>query len=546
MGKPKQARKSSAPAAQVSRAPYALLAAVLLFFAVARFRLREIPLERDEGEYAYAGQLLLPGVPPYKLAYNMKLPGTYLAYALIMAFFGQTPAGIHLGLLLVSSATTVLIFFLAKRLFDSTVAVVAAASYTLLFTSPSVLGFAGHATHFVTLAAMGGLLLLFDAISSQRRLMFFWSGVLLGLAFLMEQPGIFFVLFAGAYLIKSQCKPEVSWPDFLKRLAAFCLGAATPFALTCLWLWRAGVFQRFWFWTFTYARLYGTMMSLSDAREAFWENVSGVIGPGVFIWILAVLGLAVLFWNRQNLDKIFFLIGFLLFSFLAVCPGFSFREHYFILLLPAIGLLTGAAVGLTAQQLRDRPKLRSLRFIPAMLFVIAFGYTISAEWEFLFAVDPITACRWRYGSNPFHEAAEIGVFLKTHCSPSASIAVIGSEPEICFYSQLHSATGYIYTYPLMEEQPYPLTMQKEMISEIERAGPEFIVFVQVPVSWLRHPDSPDLVFNWAQKYAADQYELAGLVERLDTPRYWWGEDVKTADPSSPYLLQIVKRVSPQS
>ena len=39
-----------------------------------RIRLLGIPLERDEGEYAYTGQLMLQGIPPYKLAYNMKFP----------------------------------------------------------------------------------------------------------------------------------------------------------------------------------------------------------------------------------------------------------------------------------------------------------------------------------------------------------------------------------------------------------------------------------------------------------------------------------------
>ncbi|PYN18494.1 MAG: hypothetical protein DME05_00625, partial [Candidatus Rokuibacteriota bacterium] len=42
-----------------------LLAAIGLLAAVIRFRLLEIPLDRDEGEYAYFGQLLLAGVPPY-------------------------------------------------------------------------------------------------------------------------------------------------------------------------------------------------------------------------------------------------------------------------------------------------------------------------------------------------------------------------------------------------------------------------------------------------------------------------------------------------
>ena len=54
-----------------------------------RIRLLGIPLERDEGEYAYAGRLILQGVPPYALAYNMKFPGTYAAYAAIMSIFGK-------------------------------------------------------------------------------------------------------------------------------------------------------------------------------------------------------------------------------------------------------------------------------------------------------------------------------------------------------------------------------------------------------------------------------------------------------------------------
>ena len=61
-----------------------LLVAALLLVGAVRVRLLGTPLERDEGEYAYAGQLILQGIPPYHIAYNMKLPGTYLAYALGM------------------------------------------------------------------------------------------------------------------------------------------------------------------------------------------------------------------------------------------------------------------------------------------------------------------------------------------------------------------------------------------------------------------------------------------------------------------------------
>src|SRR5690348_15655430 len=99
---------------------YACLGAFLLviaFFAFVRVRLRTMPLERDEGEYAYMGQLMLQGIPPYKLASNMKLPGTYAAYAGIMAVFGETAAGIRIGVMLINVAAAVLVFLLGDYLY---------------------------------------------------------------------------------------------------------------------------------------------------------------------------------------------------------------------------------------------------------------------------------------------------------------------------------------------------------------------------------------------------------------------------------------------
>src|SRR5436853_6134235 len=79
-----------------------VLAIIIFGLVVAiRIRLLAIPLERDEGEYAYAGQLMLEGIPPYHLAYNMKFPGVYVAYAAIMAVFCLFIAGCHIGMLLV-------------------------------------------------------------------------------------------------------------------------------------------------------------------------------------------------------------------------------------------------------------------------------------------------------------------------------------------------------------------------------------------------------------------------------------------------------------
>jgi len=144
-----------------------------------RIRLLNLPLERDEGEYAYVGQLMLEGVPPYREAYTMKWPGTAAAYAVTMALFGETAAGIHSGLILVNLATAFMVWVLARRIFGDSGG--AAATYALLSICRPTLGLAAHATHYVMLSALGGILLLQNTDNRTSRARFFWAGLLLGL-----------------------------------------------------------------------------------------------------------------------------------------------------------------------------------------------------------------------------------------------------------------------------------------------------------------------------------------------------------------------------
>ena len=55
-----------------------IVSLALALAALVRWRVLTVPLERDEGEYAYIAQLLLQGIAPYSAAYTMKLPGVPL------------------------------------------------------------------------------------------------------------------------------------------------------------------------------------------------------------------------------------------------------------------------------------------------------------------------------------------------------------------------------------------------------------------------------------------------------------------------------------
>ncbi len=522
---------------------YGLLLLVIVFFGLIRWHLRNVPLERDEGEYAYAGQLMLHGVAPYSSLYSMKLPGTFAGYALILAIFGQTIAGIHLGLLVINAATTFLVFLLGKRLFGPLAGLVAGASYALLSASPAVVGFAAHATNFVVLPAVGGVLILLRATETRRSWLYFWSGVLFGLAFLMKQPGILFAIFGAVYLgyCAWQSSPR-DWRGLFRKELAYACGVVLPFGLTCVALLASGSFSKFWFWTFVYAREYATTTGIREGLSVLRIMLPSVVLPGLWIWVLAGIGLTAIAWNRQARERRFFLVSFLLFSILAVCPGLYFRGHYFILMLPAIALLVGVAVSSVSERIREKTPTNARPWLlPALIFVAAFANTIYVQREYLFRMDPWNASKAIYGANPFPEAVEVAGYLKDHASKGARIAVLGSEPEIYFYSGLRSATGYIYTYGLMEPQPYALQMQKEMIAEIEAAQPEYIVFVGVPQSFGKLPGSEAYIFRWIDSYLRTQYDIVGVADILPQTNYVWGDDARNYQPRSSSYIRVFKR-----
>jgi len=506
--------------------PEAAVVAIVLATALLRVHLIRAPLERDEGEYAYAGQLLLQGIPPYRLACNMKLPGTYAAYALVMALFGETTVGIHVGLLIVNAATIVLLFLLGKRLFGASGGVAAGACYALLSVGSGVMGTQAHATHFVVLPAVAGALLLLRHGESGRLSTLWWAGLCFGLALLAKQHGIFFAAFGGFWLVATHWR---RWRGLPVRLLLFGAGVALPFAVTCLLLWWAGVFERFWFWTFRYASQYAAEGTLSDGWAAFKETALPILTQDLGLWVLAVTGLAMAWWDKRSRASAGFVTALLFFSFLAICPGLFFREHYFVMLLPAAALAVGASV-------RGR--------VLYGLFGVALCVSLFQQRDFLFRMTPLEVSRELYGESPFPEAIRVADYIREHSAPHDLVAVLGSEPEIYFYTHRHSATTYIYTYGLMETQPYALQMQNEMIHEIETAQPEYIVHEVAEELWLRAPGSPSRIFDWFAAYHPQHYQLVGVAETISDTRseYRWGAAAAQAyQPASEWYLAVYRR-----
>jgi 4-amino-4-deoxy-L-arabinose transferase-like glycosyltransferase len=495
------------------------MVAVLVLVAAVRLRLLNFSLERDEGEYAYAGQLMLQGIPPYELAYNMKFPGTYLAYAAIMGVFGQSPAGIHFGLLLLTTATALMLFWLGGKILDETAGVVAATSYAMLAASPAMLGIASHATHFCAFFATAGLCLLWRVRQKENGWLLAAGGVLFGTAVLMKQHAAVIAVWAGLSFAfgKLFCAKD-ALAKRLASIAVYGFAMLAPLGLCCLWLWLAGVFASFKFWTIDYAREYASGVPLAYAPQLFWHGFSRVISFGGALWLLGFAGLFFVWRDARWKNSRAWFLGFCAASALAVCPDFYFRKHYFLIALPALALLAGAAVGGLRIFRSDQSTAASRADWPAWGYALVVAMTLltgAGVWfvlpfsQIIRGTSP--ADHGLYGTDPLPEAEIVAEFIHDHSAPDARVAILGSEPEIYFLARRHSATGYIYTYALMEPQPFALKMQLQMIGDIETNRPEFIVFADNLMSWNKRPDSDPTLFHWWDHYKTN-YTLVGLTD----------------------------------
>src|SRR5206468_5800024 len=107
------------PGANVGGIQTILLAAgIVLIVAAVRAPLLSIPLERDEGEYAYIAWRLGYDELPYRDWVDQKPPAVFFIYRLALSLPFEPVRAIHFVALLFSAASACALFFLALRLMN--------------------------------------------------------------------------------------------------------------------------------------------------------------------------------------------------------------------------------------------------------------------------------------------------------------------------------------------------------------------------------------------------------------------------------------------
>lgn len=512
----------------------AILALGAIIVLQSRIQLLAIPLERDEAGFAYIGHWLLRGKELYVDMVDNKLPGLYMLYALITSLFGYNATGVHIGLLLVNIASGVCFYLLLREVYNKMIAALATAFFLLLVTAPNVVGFAAHATQILLPFVLGGFLLFWRGISSGKRHLFFFAGLLLGFAFMIKQQSVVFGILAAGFwwplrIRKGERIPVMEW-------VLLGIGGLLPVAITISYFYLTGHLNELFFWT--YLQPAGMAATFNITRsELFFNIFPKIIVEFVFIWIVAAAGLIAIWLSGFHKNKSLFgvLLGVL--GLGSVVIGAAFYNHYFILAMPGIALL--AAFFIYWLSMRKGLVGEWLAFGLAIFLLL---WPVIKLKEYFFKPDYAVIHQKAYNQNLFPEIERIGEELAKRVKEGDRIAVLGSEPGVLMAADREGCSKHLFMYPLLSDPKTSPALQQEFIQELQNCSPEYIVWNNASGSWSTGYEELKM-FKELMVWAKENYATIGLAEfRPGAPGYiLWDRSVTAYKPKYESKVYVLKR-----
>jgi hypothetical protein len=487
------------------------LAVAAIAFVAARAPFLDVPLERDEGEYAYIAWRMLEGDVPYRDAFDQKPPGVFAAYAAAFLLFGRTVEGIRLFLHVWSAATALVLFACVRRLAGPPAGAGALLVFAVVSADPRVGATSANTEQFLLLPMTAALWCWLRSEAGGRARAWLVAAGALAAAACWFKP----VAAANAlHLAWLSVVPRAGRAGSAAgRLAALALGAAVASAAVLAPFAARGALGELVDAVVLHNLMYASSRSLAEGLDNLAYALADQLPGFAAVWLLAALGLAVAAGPARRV-----LGGWLLASAAGAAIGLQFRPHYFVQLLPALAALCGVALARAALRLGTTPARASLA--AALLALLAVAPPLAANRGTLLAGSPEAVARRLWGLNPFPESQAIAAHIARTSGPDDTVFVVGSEPQIPFYAARRSATRYIIFYPLTGRFDRALERQREVVDEVARAQPRYVVWAQVPTSLLLSAESERLVFDATSALLARAYDIE-LVAQVDPDGLGW-------------------------
>lgn len=451
---------------QLSASSKSIILILLSLLAVTpRLFFIDVPFERDEGVYAYISDVIDRGGIPYRDAFDHKPPLIYYIYNVSFALFGHSIIAPRLMAVLFTAIACLYVFLIVYHITHNKIAGVLSMMFLgLSSASPVYSGFNTNTEIFtLPFLAAGSYYLM---IAERRLRYFLLSGLLFGFALITKQVVIAIAipaLLACSYYYKNKLF------HFYKPACCFLIGLSSPFIFFVLYFIYHDSLSFFLDYCFTYNIDYATTLSPSHAFTLLSSQIGMIRNTDIIIWTIFLISF--IFFIRSS--TLFFyrllIINLLIGSMIAIAMGRYFYGHYFIVILPFMGITIGLFANISFKKI----KLHVIQICLFSIYIISlFLYSPYFRLSNANLIEHINGT-----SNPFYQSVAVGEFLKKRAQPQSTAYILGSEAQILFYSGLKSASSIFYFYPLMQPSLIQKIIRQKTLADIRRNSPSYVIQV---------------------------------------------------------------------
>ncbi len=199
----------------IKRVELIFLFVLLAFTAIFRAQVTDMPLDKNEGAYAYGAVRISQGAVPYRDFFEHRPPMILYLYRAAFSAFGQTDRAVRYFTTVCAAAAAILIYILARVAWRSAfIAMLASFFYVIYQNSFALGGLCADTAVFAQLPVLICLLLACDRDSKYESVNFCASGFFAGIAVLTDLMTVFLaaavVLYAAVYGGKNRMK-NIAW-----------------------------------------------------------------------------------------------------------------------------------------------------------------------------------------------------------------------------------------------------------------------------------------------------------------------------------------------
>ena len=474
-----------------------ILGVIILVVALHGLLILTYPPMKDNSMFLYMGEGIINGDVPYLDNFDMKPPGIFFIYAFIAKVFGYTIKGVYFFDLLWALITSLAIWKLTKYFFGSKEGLIAGFLYGFLYFTYGNVWYYGQAEAFSNLPIILGIYFFFLAQDQGKKAFFFFSGLFLGIAFLIKFPLIMGIIFLLLFVFfKGNEKKEKTICFFM-----FLFGFFILFFPVVFYFIFHNVLSKMLYTLLVYTPQYartiniaytGILQKIIFSLAKIFDFFSLYTGP---LAVFSLFGIFGIFNNnftkketrdgfhiKQN--KKLFLCGWYVLCFLNVAIQGKFFEHHWIPVYVPLSIISALGIIYFLKNYKKHKKLFTIIFCFTMIFSTIFFSRLNCFYrdsaKYLLGKMPRRFYFSRFGRFPskYDFSPNTNEFLASYIKQNTQaedfIYIWGAHPEIYVLSNRRSASKFLMTHQLYCSWA-PSQWREDFLRELNEKFPRLFI-----------------------------------------------------------------------